>query len=134
MSKRPKVTTDTTPLSSNPFAALLPEIGDIPDGPSPSPTRPTDDADGATEPAEAEVDLGRRLVVRRQKRGQGGKTVTCVEGLPASALAEILPRIKRELGCSGREDAAVLVLGTGDHGRVADWLRQAGATRVVLGN
>jgi translation initiation factor 1 (eIF-1/SUI1) len=60
--------------------------------------------------------------------------VICIEGLSEAALAELLPRLKRELGCSGRADGSMLVAGTGDHQRVAKWLRAAGATKVVVGN
>ncbi|PRP90780.1 translation initiation factor Sui1 [Enhygromyxa salina] len=129
MAKRPKITADTAPLTSNPFAGLSALIPDAPAGePAPS---PIDEA-----PSEPSVtpDLSGRLVVRRQKRGQGGKTVTCVEGLDPDLIPALLTRLKRELGCSGRVDGAVLVAGTGDHGRVASWLRAAGAARVVLGN
>jgi translation initiation factor 1 len=128
MSKRPRVTPDATPLRSSPFASILPALADVPDGPPP-PLEP--------EPAptpKSTADLRGRLVVRRQKRGQGGKTVTCVEGLPSELAPEMLARLKQDLGCNGRIDDAILVAGTSDHARVAKWLRDAGATRVVLGN
>lgn len=133
MAKRPKIVADEAPLSFNPFAAL-----GTPSAPE------TTEATGATEapepPASSELDtsaelaeLRARLVVRRQKKGQGGKTVTCVEGLPAALRDALLPQIKRELGCSGRIEGEVVIAGTSDHARVADWLRRAGA-RVKLGN
>jgi translation initiation factor 1 len=124
MAKRPKVTTDASPLTSNPFASLLPEGEALPAEPA-EPAEPI-----MTEPAE----LDGRLIVRRQKKGQGGKTVTCVEGLSEAALEALLPRLKRDLGCSGRVDGSMLVAGTGDHHRVAKWLRAAGAPKVLLGN
>ena len=126
MAKRPKVTTDASPLTSNPFASLLGEGEALPDAPAP--------AEPAPVAAKAPADLRGRLIVRRQKKGQGGKTVTCIEGLPPASLQELLARLRRELGCSGRSDGPMLVAGTGDHKRVAKWLRQLGAANVVLGN
>jgi translation initiation factor 1 len=128
-SKQPaKLVSDAAPLTSNPFAGLAALLPDVPAGPiaaaQPEPA-------AAPEPAGS---LAGRLIVRRQKKGHGGKTVTCIEGLDAASITELLPRLKRELGCSARVDAAVLVAGTADHARVATWLRKAGATQVTLGN
>lgn len=137
-SKPEKVEPDVGPLTSNPFAALglgnLPDAptADEPAGPSAAPSAAPPAAPPALDPTHG--DLAGRLVVRRQKKGQGGKTVTCVEGLPAARAVELLPRIKRSLGCSGRMDGSTLVVGTGDHARVAAWLGDEGATKVVLGN
>jgi translation initiation factor 1 len=131
MRKPPRVRADPTPLRSNPFSALLPEIGELPEGP---PQHETNETPPERAPVAGAAELDRRLVVRRQKKGQGGKTVTCVEGLGAASLRDLAPRIKRELGCGARVDGNVLVVGTGEHARVAAWLREAGATRVVLGN
>jgi len=130
MAKRPRVESDEAPLTSNPFAGLL-GGAELPDAPDPA---PTDEAapSGVPQPPTTLANL--RLTVRRQKKGHGGKTVTCVEGLPPAALADLISRLKKELGCSARSDADVLVAGTGDHKRVAEWLRGRGANRVVLGN
>jgi translation initiation factor 1 len=130
MSKRPKITTDASPLSSNPFAALGQQLPDAPPGPVSDAPGPT----AAAPPAVAAPAPIGRLIVRRLKRGQGGKTVTCIEGLPGSRIEDLQPRLKQELGCRARLDGATLVAGTGDHHRVADWLRAAGAREVVLGN
>ncbi len=127
-SKRTKIESDGMPLTSNPFASL--KLEEVPDG--------REVADAAAPVArQARVDtaaLGERLVVRRQKRGQGGKTVTCVQGLHESVREGLLERVKRELGCSGRLEDTVLVAGTGDHRRVAAWLRTVGAANVTVGN
>lgn len=127
--QQPKLVSDAAPLTSNPFAGLAALLPDVPAGPvvevEPTPAR---------EPSPPGPALGGRLIVRRQKKGQGGKTVTCVEGLDAGQIPELLVRLKRDLGCSGRVDEAVLIAGTADHARVAAWLRKAGATQVTLGN
>ena len=124
-----KIETDGAPLTSNPFAGL--SLSDVPDAPvSPA----TDDGSPLPAAAASPDHPVRRLIVRRQKKGQGGKTVTCIQGLDPAGAAELLPRIRRELGCGARMDGDVLVAGTGDHSRVAAWLGRAGATNVILGN
>lgn len=127
--KRTKITGDDAALSTNPFAGAFGNLGELADGPTPAPAEPK-----AAPPDDAAPDLGRRAIVRRQSKGQGGKTVSCVEGLPPSAAEAFMPKLKRELGCSGRIQDGMLVLGTRDHARVADWLRDAGVPRVTLGN
>lgn len=133
--KRTKISGDNNALSSNPFAAALGGLEGAPSPETSSPDGPEDVPEAAT-PDEAgrPLDFGRRAIVRRQSKGQGGKTVSCVEGLPQETASEFLPRLKRELGCNGRIDADVLILGTRDHARVAAWLRDAGVPRVKLGN
>ena len=136
MSKRRKIVTDDGPLSFNPFAVLgSPSASEAsPEQLSAPEPAAKSDVEGVAAPGLSELsELRARLVVRRQKKGQGGKTVTCVEGVPAELSAVVLARLKRELGCSGRVKAQVLIAGTSDHSRVADWLRRAGA-RVTLGN
>lgn len=129
--KRTKITGDNDALSTNPFAAALGDLAGPPEtGPEPNAsTSPQPEA----EPPET-LDLGQRAIVRRQSKGQGGKTVTCVEGLAPDTASAFVGRIKRELGCSGRIRDGVLILGTRDHTRVAAWIRDAGVPRVTLGN
>jgi len=128
--KRTKITGDNSALSDNPFASALGALADTPAEPDALDPEPA----LAPEPTPRDLDLGRRAIVRRQSKGQGGKTVSCVEGLPIETATAMLPRLKRELGCGGRVYDGVLMLGTRDHARVADWLRSAGVPRVTLGN
>ena len=130
--KRTKITGDNDALSTNPFIAALGDLAGEPLEPAPpqAPQAPQDSDPAAEWP----LALGKRAIVRRQSKGQGGKTVTCVEGLPMATATAWLPALKKELGCSGRIDEGVLVLGTRDHARVAAWLRTAGVPRVTLGN
>lgn len=130
--KRTKITGDDSALSSNPFAGAFGGLTNLADGPAPAVDPPT--APAAADSSPPALDLGRRAIVRRQSKGQGGKTVSCVEGLPPSTAEAFMPQLKRELGCSGRIDDDVLILGTRDHARVANWLRDAGVPRVVMGN
>jgi len=132
MAKRRKIEADASPLTSNPFAALAERFPDAPAGDTAPADQPEPDQP-EPEPADTSP-FPARLVVRKQKKGHGGKTATYVEGLDPAQLPELLRRLKRDLGCSGRVDADTLVLGTSDHRRVAQWFEREGAARVVLGN
>jgi len=121
--------TNTAPFHS-PFAALgglrealptLPEASaaEAPEDPGPAPGKP--------------AALG-KLVLQREKKGRGGKTVTRVRGLPAAELERWATDMKRALGCGASvEDGEVILLGDLVT-RAADWLEARGASRVVRGN
>ena len=128
--KRREFVTDDTPLTSNPFAALGAGLGEVSSSPAVQPESKV--AEREAEPGASA--MPERVVLRRQKKGQGGKTATFVEGLDADQRAEVLPQLKRELGCGGRVEGEALVLGTKDHARVGGWFERAGVARVVLGN
>lgn len=132
--KKEKITGDSAALATNPFASALGGLAGIELTSGPAPEPESTPAVESVDPTEAGLHLGQRAIVRRQSKGQGGKTVTCVEGIPLSTAEAFLPRLKKELGCGGRIRDEMLVLGTRNHARVADWLQAAGVPRVTLGN
>jgi translation initiation factor 1 len=76
-----------------------------------------------------------KLVLRRERKGRGGRTVTVIAGLllPAPGLAEVARRLRRALGCGASVEGDTIVL-QGDLGeRAAEWLTARGARRVVRG-
>jgi translation initiation factor 1 len=90
-----------------------------------------------TAPATA-IDLARcrKIVLRRERKGRGGKTATIIEGLglPPKTLELLLRTLRKTLGCGGTIDGDRLVL-NGDLPERADaWLRAHGAPRTVIGN
>lgn len=97
-------------------------------------------ADEASEPASdgpsaADLSALPKLVVRRTRKGRGGRTVTLIEGIEALPPAEreaLAAAARKALGAGARvEEEAVAVQGDpGD--RLADWLRDRGARRVVV--
>ena len=132
MSRKPRIPTDgAPPLSTNPFAALQGALGELPPG----------DAVTATPiPSIAPIDspslVHGRLVLRREKKGRGGKTATVIEGLtvPEPALHDVAQRLRRQLGCGAHVEGATIVVGGAQTGRVREWLSAQGATRIVIGN
>ncbi len=122
--------------------------------PRPHPAAPTSAvaaqliAKGLAEPAPPSVptpveggevfDLSRagKLVVRREKKGRGGKTVTVISGLTLSAAAlDALARaLRKGLGCGSTLENGAIVLQGEITGRTRDWLVTHGAKQVVIGN
>jgi translation initiation factor 1 (eIF-1/SUI1) len=77
-----------------------------------------------------------KLVLSRERKGHGGKTMTRVAGLalPEAALEDVAQRLKRALGCGAVvEDGVIWVQGDQTE-RAAAWLRGEGAPRVIVGN
>ena len=77
-----------------------------------------------------------KIVVRRERKGHGGKTVTVIEGLALAgkALETIARELRKTLGCGSWVDDRRIIL-QGDVARGAEaWLRARGATRIVQGN
>jgi len=102
-------------------------VGETPDPP------PTESA-----PAVEPIDFGgtQKIVLRREKKGRGGKTATIVEGIkrPPSALERIARELKRALGCGASIDGDVIVVQGDMAARIAPWLAARGAKKVVIGN
>lgn len=112
---------------NNPFAALQGLGKDLPK------------QEKKPETAEAKTPAGPapltgKIVLRREKKGRGGKTVTRVSGLPSSRLDELCRKMKKGLGCGAKVEGEDLVLLGELTERGAEWLKGAGATQVVIGN
>ena len=112
------------------FADLLRAHGLVSDDPEPS----LPDHTGPPSTVSSDAWLRRKLVVRRERKGRGGKTVTRLEGAAGEDLEALARTLRKALGCGARVEEDVVVL-QGDIGeRVADWLSQRGARRVVRGS
>ena len=89
-------------------------------------------------PAVEPLDFGgaTKIVLRREKKGRGGKTATVVEGvkLPPSGLERIARDLKRALGCGATIENGTIVVQGDMSARIAPWLAARGAKRVVVGN
>ena len=85
---------------------------------------------------DAKLELARtgKLVLRRERKGHGGKTVTVVEGLPPEALAAACKALKTALGCGAVVDGATVVVQGDQVERGAAFLTARGARQVVRGN
>jgi translation initiation factor 1 len=114
-------------LTHNPFAALE-------GASSPSAMPPTPAVAPSTSGIRPPLAFKDKLVIRRELKGRGGKTVTRIAGLPPAHRDALTSEMKRKLGCGAlieRDDVILL----GDLvDRAADWLTERGAPRVIKGN
>ena len=89
--------------------------------------------------ADAEkIDFGgaTKVVLRREKKGRGGKTATVVEGIkrPPSALERIARDLRKALGCGASVEGDTIVVQGDMAARIEPWLIARGAKKVVIGN
>jgi translation initiation factor 1 len=88
-------------------------------------------------PAAEPVDFGGtpKIVLRRERKGRGGKTATVVEGItrPPSALERIARELRRALGCGATVDGDTIVVQGDMAARIEPWLVARGARKVVIG-
>jgi translation initiation factor 1 len=115
-----------------PFTALADLRGELPGLPA------GDENPSNAEPAEEEthpVGVPARAVVRLERKGRGGKEVTCVEGLGLSPdlMREWLVSLKASLGCGGSVQGKMLILQGDQRERLAELLILRGVSRVVRG-
>lgn len=103
---------------NNPFAAAL--AARLPAAPTPPSAEPTPSAP----PAPVAPKAPARAVVRLERKGRGGKTVTTVShlGLPADAMEAWCAELRKHLGCGGAVEEDQLVLQGDQRDRAADWL------------
>ena len=77
-----------------------------------------------------------KAVVRQERKGRGGKTVTVIDGSAISRvpeLDELARAMRKALGTGARVEGSKLVLQGDQREKAAAWLRGRGA-RVVIGN
>ena len=76
-----------------------------------------------------------RAVVRLERKGRGGRTVTVVEqlALPPVRLEEWASALKSTLGCGGAVEGDAIVVQGEARERVARWLAEQGVRKVVRG-
>lgn len=130
MSKRSKPidTSGGEKLTHNPFAALAgTPVAETPAGPAADERPPA--STHSEEPAP--VRFAPKVVVRREKKGRGGKTVTRIAGIGAEHREELAGRMKSALGCGALVEGEDVVLLGALVDRAADWLEGQGANRVV---
>lgn len=108
------------------FAGLAEKLGKVAHSPAPPVTLEKASAAGPPPPA--------RAVVRMERAGRGGKTVTVVEklGLPRRELEAWLAELKRALGCGGVVEGDALVLQGDTRERTGKLLEARGVKKVTV--
>ena len=89
-----------------------------------------------TAPAEKKAPrvFGEKVVVRFERKGHGGKTVTVVTGVLKHVVDDVATEMKKALGCGARvEDGAVVLQGDLVDRAIA-FLEKKGAPNIVRGS
>jgi translation initiation factor 1 len=108
-------------------SARTPAEADTRDAGPPPPARAQSDARG--------VDLAAcgKLVLRKERKGRGGKTATVLSGLRPELRDPVARALRHALGCGASVDGDVVVLQGDLATRAQAWLAARGARRIVLG-
>ena len=138
-SKGPRVTNAPVPVFNQPFASLADQQSRwvaTAATPLATATTPTATAATATTLAERYAALAScpKLVVRQERKGHGGKSVTLLEGIDDAEIAQFWARhLGRARGCGSRAEGGTVVL-QGQHAEDLQALLLAqGVTRLVRG-
>lgn len=77
-----------------------------------------------------------KVVLRRERKGHGGKTATRIEGLSGTGgeLHTLAGEIRRAFGCGAVVDGGDLVVQGEQSDRLVVFLRDRGAKKIVLGS
>lgn len=118
--KKVDVARPTAPLQHNPFAMLdgLDALKDLPAPPEPEKPAPVAEPAKAAKPPKPVIPKGSRgrLILRREKKDRGGKTVVVIYGfneLPGAnsvMIGNLAKELKGKLGCGGSFDRQEIVL------------------------
>ncbi len=125
---------DTPGAGFGGLGALLAAEGLSGSGPSTQAT-PASPAPGTSTSKASSGSLAGKVVVRRERKGRGGKTVTVVDGkaLAGQDLMALAKRLRKALGAGARVEDSRLVVQGDQREAAKKWLEKQGAT-VVLGN
>lgn len=105
------------------------KVSDTPPEPPPAPA-------AAAKPGAIDLTSAPKLVVRRERKGRGGKTATIIAGLTLreKQMEALAKELRRALGCGATVDGTTIVVQGDLTTRTAEWLQSHGAKRVVIGN
>ena len=129
-------------LTHNPFSALKGKSGESPITPAASTLgrkpamKPPMPAAKIPQVASGPPSTHARVIVRRERRGRGGKAVTLAEGsaLAGCDLEELAREIARGLGTGARVEGGALLVQGDQPDRVVAWLAAHGFASVARGN
>jgi translation initiation factor 1 (eIF-1/SUI1) len=132
-------------LKHNPFARLRPKTEADATSPTPPPEpqpRPTKSAPAskptptATSTQHHPIPAAERIVVRRERKGHGGKAVTIAEGngLKGHDVEQLARDAAKALGAGARVEGGALVVQGEQTERLIAWLTSRGFKSLSRGN
>ena len=127
---------DTEGLTHNPFANLLQETdrSDLPQGPEQESESPPQKELSPPQHLQKRLKEVRKVVLRKERKGRGGRTVTLIEGVtdfPESLLEELASQLKKALGTGATLEEGTVVLQGDQRDRANRWLAERGVEEIV---
>jgi len=97
---------------------------------------PASSTSASAAPASTVFSRAPRLVVRRERKGHGGRTATRIEGLIGSTreLERAVGEIKRALGCGATLERGDVIVQGAQGDRLLAFLEERGARKIVVGS
>ncbi len=128
MSKKSGTFSTSEEAVNSPFASLFKEKGIASEDPGPAEVPATVNE---SSPVQDPI-VGAKLLVRRSRKGRGGKTTTQVEGLSGDAaqLKAVAKLLGKALGCGAFVEDDLVVIQGDQRGRLVKELEARGARRV----
>lgn len=116
---------------AEPFSSPFADLGQLRES---LPSQP--DVAVAPEVKAEEALFADRVLITKERKGRGGKTVTLVEGIAVKGekRRSLVRELRSTLGTSGKMEDDVLVLGGDQRERLRAWLQAKGAGKIVVGN
>lgn len=116
-------------FAHSPFAAALGVS--VPAAPA------TEEDEGGDSDGDRELWLEtKKLTVRKERKGRGGKTVTVVSGFAlacAGELDDVASQVARALGCGASSEEQTIVIQGDQRDRVKAWFEKQGIRKVTKG-
>lgn len=131
MKKKKKIELQESEIRNNPFINVAEDIGFSSSvenrclGEEPSISKEVNNPDP--------VLRIQRVIVRKERKGHGGKTVTIVEVRPCDRinLNDLARKIKNGLGCGGRTEGPLIILQGDIVDRVKYWFSIQGIKKIT---
>jgi translation initiation factor 1 len=85
----------------------------------------------APQPAKGSLADAPKMVLRKEKKGHGGKTVTRIDGVPEPLRESTRKTLASHLGTGCRVNGDSLIIQGDQRNRVRTWLESQGVTNIV---
>lgn len=127
--RKEDLSTEASSSFHQPFAGLAGLKASLPEG------RTAEAAPPVEQVSEADAAAPARAVIRRSKKGRGGREVTEIShlGLSPDVLNAWSRELRTQLGCGGAVEEDVLILHGDQRDRVEAWLKARGVRKVTRG-
>lgn len=129
MTKKKRVEPGSEEIINNPFLALAQQ--EKRSAPPVTGSMDREEVSGKVSKGKPVID---RVILRKERKGHGGKTVTVVEIRPSEKtdMKEMAKKLKNALGCGGKAEGDLIVLQGDIAVRVGEFFRNMGVRNITF--